>query len=416
MTETIQNTLSSTINFNEDSSNKHISIFAIGGAGCQILNKLAKQTLPEQVNLLAIDTDTASLKSLTIPMENRILAGSSWFNGKGCGGNSNNGMTALANSRNLIGKAIANSSYLVIIGGLGRGTATGGIQILLSEAAKARIPVMCIVTIPFALEGEGRRRDAINKLAMDLSNTRSAVIALPNDLLFSNLSSRVTLKDAFALADLEVAKCVNALTNFLAGNNLIGSNFADFKENLSDAKSYCSLGVGEAEIIDGTIAIEQLLDSLFSSPLLGGPEQLLNADTVVISLLGGDELTLSNAKSIIEPLKKQLRKNCNLIVGINTSPDWKNKVQLTALTVKFDDIGVDAKGGDLRKGSRRKTSKPDSSDDLFEITGEQLTLFESDTTPPPKGIMQNTIPVIFENEDLDIPTFIRKGFTIEKSK
>jgi hypothetical protein len=30
--------------------------------------------------------------------------------------------------------------------------------------------------------------------------------------------------------------------------------------------------------------------------------------------------------------------------------------------------------------------------------------------------MENTTPVIFEDEDLDIPTFIRKGFTIEKSK
>ena len=83
MTETIQNTLSSTINFNEDSSNKHISIFAIGGAGCQILNKLAKQTLPEQVNLLAIDTDTASLKEKNLVVENSIkLNLSSYENGR----------------------------------------------------------------------------------------------------------------------------------------------------------------------------------------------------------------------------------------------------------------------------------------------------------------------------------------------
>ena len=411
MTETALNTQAIINNISGDISNKNISIIAIGGAGCQILKELAKQPLPNKVKLLAIDTDKTSLDSLTIPQENRILAGSSWFNGKGCGGNSNNGLTALSNSRNLIAKAIANSSYIVIVGGLGRGTATGGIQIILSEASKANIPVMCIVTIPFALEGEGRRRDALNKLAMDLSNTRSAVIALPNDLLFSSLSSRVTLKEAFSLADLEVAKCVNALTNFLAGNNLIGSDFADFKENLSNTKSYCSLGVGETEIIDGQVSIEKLLDSLFSSPLLGGPEQLLHADTVVISLLGGEELTLSNAKSIMEPIKKQLGKNCNLIVGINTSPTWKDKVQLTALTVKFDDIAVENKTSSLRgKTPRKKSTRTDESDDLFDMGGEQLTLFATATQQ--KGIMENTIPVIFENEDLDIPTFIRKGFSV----
>lgn len=398
----------------ENLANKNISIIAIGGAGCQILKELSKQTLPEKVKLLAIDTDKTSLENLTIPVENRILAGGSWFNGKGCGGNANNGLTALSNSRALIAKSISNSSYLVIIGGLGRGTATGGIQILLSEASKSNIPVMCVLTIPFALEGEGRRRDALNKLTLDLSNTRGAIIALPNDLLFSNLSSRVTLKEAFALADLEVAKCVNALINFIAGNNLIGSNFADFKENLSTTKSYCSLGVGNSEIIDGQVDIDNLLDSLFSSPLLGGPEQLLNADTVIVSLLGGEELTLANAKSIMEPIKKQLRKNCNLIVGINTSKNWQNKVQLTALTVKFDDIGIEIKQNDSRRTGKRKPIKQDSSDDLFEMGGEQLTLFGPDT--PQKGIMENTTPVIFEDEDLDIPTFIRKGFTIEKSK
>jgi cell division protein FtsZ len=389
----------------------NITILAIGGAGCRIMRIL--RTLPgaESVRMLALDTDRAALESTGLPAENLLLAGELWRGGRGCGGSELDGQRAVAHERPRLEELLRDSKFLVAICGLGGGTASGGAPIVLSVAAKLKLPNLFMVTLPFMMEGPKRRNLAEKVLAESLFDVADAVVSLPDDLLFSTLPGDVPLAAAFEMADRECAGAALALSSVLAAGNLLNADMASLTALLKRRKSTCSIGIGIVR--DGESPAEEvpekLVAGMLASPLLGGPQVLKAADAAVVSMLGGSELSLGDVRNTLGLVAKYLPEGAEQLTAASSHPDWQGARQLCVLTIKYAEPAPDIRP---RVAAARPRPEPRAADKPITATqgGVQL-VFKLDAVS--KGIMERTTPVMWNNEDLDEPTFKRRDVVID---
>lgn len=401
-----------------ESVDKKISVMALGGAGCRIMRQIAGNPLAEPLNLLAVDTDREALEASGLPPEKQILAGVCWRDGAGCGGSPLDGQRAVAHERTELEKAIDGSSLLLVIGGLGGGTCSGGAQVAVSVAHKLNIPVMFLLTLPFSLEGHSRRKIAEDTLKKELTGLADAVICLPNDLLFSVLEPTTKLSDAFALADQEVSRTVLALTIVLTQGNLLHTDFSSFLTILKRRKSYCSFGVslvrGES---NSNSRVQECMSQLLRSPLLGGAEKLQKADAVILSLVGPQDLALGETKALLELAEQHTGRECQLATGVAASGTFTDEFLLCALAVEFDregELGVSKTSADTAPTASRPRRSRKTAAEVTENDDAIQQLLPMDVVT--RGIMEKTAPVIWEGENLDIPTFQRRGIVVDTGK
>jgi len=390
----------------------NVTIMAVGGAGCRIMKLISDSAASAGMRLLAVDTDTESLKQSGLPPENCIAAGMKWRNGKGCGGDADDGQRAMSSERHNLETVLAGTSLLIVVGGLGRGAASGGMPVIASVASKLKIANLFLLTTPFAMEGHTRRRLAEKTIDEGLFEVADAVITLPNDLLFSTRPASTPIVEAYQISDTEVARTALALASTLGAGNLLSSDLASVSNLLKRSKNICGIGVGictpELSEEEGQVKI---INDVINSPLLGGVSHLHDADAVIFSLLGGPELSLGNAKSILEAAGKYAGEEAETVVAASTDPDWQGMTQLTVIAIDFDEnFNNEIPETEIKPKARAKRKAAPAEAELAE--GTQL-LFQLDHN---KGEMERTTPVIWHGEDLDEPTFKRRGISIDTGK
>ena len=396
-------------------SARKITLLAIGGAGCRIIRHIAGSPEAEKLQLLAFDSDSESLENSGLPPENRIIAGMNLRSGRGCGGNEIMGRSAASVERPRLAKILEGTDVLLIVGGLGGGMCTGGLPVVLGVARHLHITTMLMLSLPFAMEGYGRRKQADERICSDLLPLADCLIALPNDLLFSTLPPETPLAQALELADKEMSRTALALSQILFSGNLFSADISNFSAMLKP-NALCSIGVGVVAANEENAA-EKAIEKMMLSPLLGGPEELQRADAVVFTVIGGTQLSLGEAKRSLELAHSQLDANAErtVLLGAGTSPDWNELLQITALTVRYTDksaVAPAVKAAAVNTQVRRQSparKSPVAPDGGF----IQQTL-DLDTVD--KGIMDNTTPDFFNGEDLDIPTFKRHGIFVDPGK
>lgn len=398
-------------------SERKMTILGLGGAGCRIIRQVSLTPGAEKLRLLALDSDTASLEESGLPPENRIIAGMNLRSGRGCGGNEIIGRSAVGVERPRLGRILEGTDILLVIGGLGGGLCTGGLPVILGIARHMHITTMLMLSLPFAMEGYGRRKQADDRICSDLLPLADCLIALPNDLLFSTLPPETPLAQALELADVEMARTAMALSSILFAGNIFSADISNFSAMLKP-NALCSLGVGVAPAGEEN-AVEKAVEKMMLSPLLGGPAELQRADAVIFTVIGGPQLSLGEAKKALDLANKQLDKSPGRIVllGAGTAPEWQDFIQITALTVRYTDktaVKAVAPVASVKSGA---ASRPASIQRKVAVASDasfvQQTL-ELDTID--KGVMENTTPDFFNGEDLDIPTFKRRGIVVDPGK
>ncbi len=398
-----------------------ITVLGLGGAGCRTIGALNTMRL-DGLRLLALDTDKHALDATGLPAEQCLLAAPDWRDGRGCGGSVLDGQRSIARERAALETFLAGSPMVLVLGGLGGGTASGGASIVLSIVRKLEIPTLFLLTMPFTLEGHSRRRVAEETLRSELLEMADVVLALPNDLLFSVLPATTPLADAFAMADRELAGTALALTSVLRQGNLLAADFTDMAAVLRRRKSFCSLGVGvasAADCADGTGRCRAAFEKLLQSPLLGGGDHLSEADAVFFSLIGGPSLGIGETRDVLELASTFVSSDARILSGASVDPSFGDRVQVCALTVKFDrseeiDRTIAEAPGSERPAARKARSK-NAVAAAAAPAGEAEQLMLSLSTLS-KGVMENTTGVVWNGENLDYPTFQRRNIAIDAGK
>jgi len=386
-----------------------VVVVGLGGAGVKTLHRLASMPEASWLELLAVDTDREALEACASP--GRLLAASEWRSGVGCGGDVIKGERSISKERAAIGQIVEGARLMVVTGGLGGGAATGGVRILASIAKNASIPAIFLLGSPFSFESHGRRK-AAEDCVEELLPIVDILLCLPNDLLFSTLSPDVPVEEAFDKSCSELAASVFGICEILRCKNLLSADFATLMAALHERRSSCGVGVGRASSDDGLNRCHLAIERMLASPFLGGVSKLESSDAVILSITGGPDLEIGEAKKALETVSSLVGSNAELIVGANTDPNLAGQVQMTILTIKYDRLPEKpqvAKEVALHWGSGAPGLRQTQT-----VTNEKLEQGFLELQSYNKGIFSNAAPTKYKDEDLDIPTFQRRNVAIDK--
>ena len=388
-------------------NNSKVLILGLGGAGGRIIQTLS--TLPEAAGLMlsVFDTDRNALDRLTaLPEECKVLCDTQWLLGQGSGGDPIKGQRALSRESARLQAVINQADLLVIVGGLGGGTATGGAGVAARLARTLSKSAILLMEMPFAFEGYGRSKCAEDGLR-ELLALSDTVLGIPNDLLFSVLPAETAFAEAFRMADMELARTIIGLTDVLQPGNLLSADIGDLASILRSRKSYAAIGVGSGAEATAAESCNQALNTLADSPFLGGAAKLKEADAVVINLTGGEELTLSDVKRTLEHAGNMTGMPSKTIIGANIRPGMGTRVNLTAVAVKYDEreAAVNQISESSKPAQRkRKKASPNTSQPFQQTL--PLTIASC-------GIFEGQTGTVIDGVNFDIPSFVRRQIPID---
>jgi cell division protein FtsZ len=304
-----------------------IKVFGSGGAGNNTLDTLyASQVRGAQ--LIALNTDAQDLLSTTA--DRKVLLGRNLTRGLGAGNNPVTGENAAREAQTAIREEIEETDLAFIVGGLGGGTGTGSLPVIAEILREQGILTVAVVSLPFKMEGQRRWANAMLGLRK-LEGMVDALIVLPNEKLMA-IAPNMPLQQAFKMADNVSAEALKGIIELITKPGIVNLDFSDVKAILKDS-GVAVIGVGESDTQQRAIEAVQMA---LNNPLVEA--NLQAASGALINVIGGMDMTLSQAQSTIEEVKKALAEDAKIIWGTQLEEDMKGKVKvlvvITGLTSK----------------------------------------------------------------------------------
>ena len=200
-----------------------IKVVGIGGAGNNVVNRMVKAGT-QGVEFIAINTDKQALAVSNA--DQKIQIGEKMTHGQGAGSDPEIGKRSAEESRNNIAKAIEDADMVFLTAGMGGGTGTGAAPTVAEIAREAGILTVGVVTKPFKFEGK-RRMDQANAGIKELLGRVDSLLIIPNDRLKFATDQKVTLANAFEIADDVLRQAVTSISDLIKNTGFINLDFAD---------------------------------------------------------------------------------------------------------------------------------------------------------------------------------------------
>jgi cell division protein FtsZ len=312
-----------------------IKVVGVGGGGNNTLSRIHEIGV-KGGEMIAVNTDAQDL--LYTSADKKILIGKELTRGMGAGSNPQIGEEAAHESEHEIKKRLENSDMVFITCGLGGGTGTGAAPVIADIAKKCGALTIGIVTMPFTIEGAKRIENAVEGLEK-LESIVDTLIVIPNDKLLEIVPD-LPLQTAFKVADEILTNAVKGIAELVTKAGLVNLDFADVRTIMANG-GVSLIGVGESDSANRALeAVEKALNN----PLLD--VDISNANGALVNIVGGPDLSLDEAKVIIEEIGRSLNTNARLIWGAQISPDMERsiRVMLIITGVKSPQIlGTDVK-------------------------------------------------------------------------
>ncbi len=293
-----------------------IKVIGCGGGGNNTINRMSEVGI-SGTETIAINTDAQDL--LYTNANVKILIGKELTGGLGAGSIPKVGEDSAKESEKEIKDSIQGSDIIFITCGLGGGTGTGAAPVVAEVAKKLGILTIAIVTLPFAMEGQRRYANAISGLER-LESTVDTLIVIPNDKLLE-LCPGLPLHTAFKVADEILTNSVKGIAELVTKPGLVNLDFADIKTVMGKG-GVAMIGVGES---DGENRAIESVEKAIQNPLLD--VDITGANGALINISGGPNLTLDEARRIVETITERLDEDARTIWGAQISEDLDNTIR-----------------------------------------------------------------------------------------
>ncbi len=288
-----------------------LRVVGCGGAGNNTITRMMEVGI-EGVQTIALNTDAQDL--FYSDSNVKLLIGKELTSGLGAGGNPEVGMEAAKESRDDIKKVLEGADMVFITCGLGGGTGTGSAPIVADIARKMGALTIGVVTLPFAMEGKTRMKNA----KVGLENLRKQVdtiIIIPNDRLLEVVPN-VSLATAFKVADEILVNSVKGIAELITTPGLINLDLADVKAVMSNG-GLAMVGIGES---NSENRAGEAIEKALANPLLS--LDIDNATGALISVTGGPDITIKEAQEVVEVISNKLTDDAKIIWGAQVSKDF----------------------------------------------------------------------------------------------
>jgi cell division protein FtsZ len=306
-----------------------IKVFGIGGGGGNTLTRMREIGI-KGAEMIAVNTDAQDL--LYTDADNKILIGKELTRGLGAGSNPKIGEESAKESEREIKESVSGADIVFITCGLGGGTGTGAAPVIADVSKKAGILTIGVVTLPFTIEGNKRCENAAYGLER-MESIVDTLIVIPNDKLLE-LAPELPLHTAFKVADEILTNAVKGISELVTKPGLVNLDFADVKAVMCGG-GVSLIGLGEADSQNrATEAVEKALEN----PLLD--IEVEGATGALVNIMGGPDLSLHEARQVIESVNKKLSPDAKMIWGAQISEDLEKtlKVMLIITGVKSPQI------------------------------------------------------------------------------
>lgn len=279
----------------------------LGGAGSNAVNNMIASQL-EGVEFIVANTDCQALGRSLAPR--KITLGHEITKGLGAGSKPQLGKLSAEMQRDEIEQVLRDSNMLFLTGGMGGGTCTGAAPIVANIAREMGILTVGVVSTPFRSEGPNRTRMA-NAGVKELAKYVDTLIIVPNQNLLALSNRNTTMVEAFRYADDVLLEGVKGVTDLIVRPGLINLDFADIKTILSNA-GRAIMGSGRSS--DPEHRAEKAAQEALVNPLLGDlPTE--SAVGLLVTIRGGDDMTLFEVDRIMEIIRSRVSEDANIIFG-----------------------------------------------------------------------------------------------------
>ena len=415
-------------------------IFGVGGAGIAMVRQMRTAGF-EGAAFAVADADMRSLDAVELEEKHRLET--KLLRGLGTGGDPERGRKAAEEHLPQLKEACTGLDLVIILGGLGGGAGTGIGPVLARAAREAGALTLAFVTLPFDYEGNLRQEHARQGLSV-LKEAADGVVCLPNQTISKMVDENVSLLEVFRTSTGLVLDGVQGVWRMLMHPGLIEIHFEDLAAMLRDRHAESCVATVEAE---GAARSREVWEKILKHPMMEGGQALAGAGTLLVSLLGGPDLTMADVNRVMEQVNRHCE-GAKVIMGAAVEESFRGRLAVTVIVSRLNEperIPAEATATEV------EAPPPGPVPDL------EMKLLERETTPRPasriippapeltpeqrrqviakqgggrqqrrarmrqaqlpleivnKGRFDKSEPTIHKGEDLDVPTYIRRGVAL----
>jgi cell division protein FtsZ len=314
------------ISFNEEARNDaKIKVIGVGGGGGNAVNRMIDAGV-DGIEFIVANTDLQALRMSHAPV--KLQLGVKLTNGLGAGANPEVGRKAALEDSDKIIEALEGADMVFVTTGLGGGTGTGAAPIIASLAVEMGALTVAVVTKPFSFEGKRRMAQAERGIA-ELMESVDTTIVIPNEKLLA-VAENAGFFESFRIADDILRQGVQGISDIITIPGIINRDFADVKTIMANM-GYAVMGTATASGQNRTMEAAQ---RAIASPLLEAGA-IDGARGILINITGSASLKLAEVQQACTIIQSAAHEDANIIFGAVMDEKMKDAVKITVIATGF---------------------------------------------------------------------------------
>lgn len=304
-------------------------VVGLGGAGGRIVSGLVE--LAPGTARFRVDTEV--LAPADGGEEDRVILGRRQTRGLGCGADLQLAQK-IAESEVALLKERIQARLVILVAGIGGGVGGGMSPVLARCAREAGSLVVGVLIEPFDFEG-GLRRHNAEQCRIALQAGCDVVVRLSNQAVVGLAPETSEIRDLTSLADRLAVRVIDGLLRLLRGPALIPIGLAELERW---ARGRQSEGVVAFASARGEDRVRRLWADLEGHPYLAHAGRLAEAGGVLLHVTGGAGLTLTELNHL-EAETRRVSPRAQVLVGATVDETLGDEISALVLAVR-DGVGL----------------------------------------------------------------------------
>lgn len=303
-----------------------IKVIGIGGGGNNTVNRMISSNV-RGVEFVAVNTDKPVLAQSLAPI--KVPIGEKVTRGHGAGANPDVGKRAAEESMDEICAMLDGTDMVFLTMGMGGGTGTGASPLIAKAARDAGALTVAIVTKPFAFEGP-RRMAIAEEGIRNLKEHVDSLIIIPNERLKMVSETRITMINAFEVADSVLTRGVQSISELINIPGMVNLDFADVTTIMQNA-GLAHMGVGNGK---GKDKAEYAAKMAISSPLL--ETSISGARGIIINVTGSPDIGFEEVDLASNLITSEAHPDATIIWGAAFDDTLEDEIKITVIATGLD--------------------------------------------------------------------------------
>ncbi len=343
------------------------------------VNRMIESWL-EWVEFIAMNTDVQALYNSLA--EKKIHLWKVITNGLWAGSDPDIWKKAAEESREEIKAELEWADMVFITCWLWWWTGTWGAPVVAEIAKEVGALTVWVVTKPFSFEGQNRMGKSIDGFEL-LKEKVDTLITIPNDRILSIIDKKTPLLDAFSIVDEVLNQWVQWVSDLITQPWLINVDFADVRSVMMNAWS-ALMWIGYWSWENRSVEAAR---AAIDSPLL--ELSIAWAKGLLFNITWWTDLSMYEVDEAAKIITESVDPDANIIFWATIKEDYEWELKITVVAAWFDE---NSNNKFVEKKVEKKVNP------FWKRTVKDSRIIPS----TPKKTVQNS------EEDLDIPTFLRK--------